>query len=352
MFGDERIASFQSQTDDTLETSDDNNKFIFHISDHLNSSSIDLSSTWVVLQATDYQPFGKTITYQVTTERIREKKWWYANKYLFANKQLDEETDLQYFEKRYYDNKIGKFTTEDPVFWEVVLTKRPGQYFTDPQQWNSYSYVRNNPVNMVDPSGELVDYSRMFSDERPNGTDMTYYQATNFTLQDADNHYTSMDGMPIGVNFSEIDTSFITSQSFDQISWNIKKGVDGIYSIEDTKVFTMPLWKDYNIFGNLTFKVKWELSIKDWRWSLDAKYKAFDDRYDFEVTGEDWNDPLRLVRNYATMTKSTVLGKWRNYDIQIHGEKKLSESWAIPALSKIRNFIKKKINTTNKEKWN
>lgn len=42
------------------------------------------------------------------------------------------------------------------MFWEVGLTKRPNQYFTDPQQWNSYSYVRNNPVNMVDPTGEFV----------------------------------------------------------------------------------------------------------------------------------------------------------------------------------------------------
>lgn len=50
---------------------------------------------------------------------------------------------------------IGRFTTEDPVFWEVSLTSRPAQYFTDPQQWNSYSYVRNNPINMVDPTGEI-----------------------------------------------------------------------------------------------------------------------------------------------------------------------------------------------------
>ena len=74
------------------------------------------------------------------------------NKYRFANKQQDDETDLQYFEKRYYDNRIGRFTTEDPVFWEVGLTKRPRQYFTDPQSWNTYSYVRNNPINLVDPT--------------------------------------------------------------------------------------------------------------------------------------------------------------------------------------------------------
>jgi hypothetical protein len=34
---------------------------------------------------------------------VKGKKWGYKNKYLFANKQQDNETHLQYFEKRYYD---------------------------------------------------------------------------------------------------------------------------------------------------------------------------------------------------------------------------------------------------------
>lgn len=155
MLGDERITTFQTQTDDTPKTSDDE-KLVYHISDHLNSSSLDLSNTGIILQATDYEPFGKSITYEVTSKRIKWKKWGYTNKYLFANKQLDDETDLQYFEKRYYDNRIGKFTTEDPVFWEVGLTKRPSQYFSDPQGWNSYAYTENNPINLVDPSGEMA----------------------------------------------------------------------------------------------------------------------------------------------------------------------------------------------------
>ncbi|MBP6981368.1 RHS repeat-associated core domain-containing protein [Candidatus Gracilibacteria bacterium] len=155
MLGDERIATFQTQTDDTPKTSDDE-KLVYHISDHLNSSSLDLSNTGIILQATDYEPFGKSITYEVMSKRIKGKKGGYTNKYLFANKQLDDETDLQYFEKRYYDNRIGKFTTEDPVFWEVGSTFRPTVYFTDPEQWNSYSYTRNNPINYTDPTGEAL----------------------------------------------------------------------------------------------------------------------------------------------------------------------------------------------------
>ena len=40
------------------------------------------------------------------------------------------------------------------MYWEVGLTKRPNQYFNSPQSWNSYSYVINNPLNLVDPTGE------------------------------------------------------------------------------------------------------------------------------------------------------------------------------------------------------
>ena len=158
MLGDERIATFQTQSDDSPKTLDDD-KLVYHISDHLNSSSLDLSSTGMVLQAVDYQPFWKSNTYDISIKRVKWKKWWYTNKYLFANKQLDEESDLQYFEKRYYDNRIGRFTTEDPVFWEVGLTKRPNNYFASPQNWNSYSYTLNNPINLVDPTGEeSMDY--------------------------------------------------------------------------------------------------------------------------------------------------------------------------------------------------
>jgi len=56
MLGDERVATFQTQQDDSPLTTEDN-QLIYHLSDHLNSSSLDLSSTGVVMQVVDYQPF-------------------------------------------------------------------------------------------------------------------------------------------------------------------------------------------------------------------------------------------------------------------------------------------------------
>jgi uncharacterized protein RhaS with RHS repeats len=53
---------------------------------------------------------------------------------------------LYYFGARYYDSEIGRFITKDP----------DGGDATDPQSLNPYVYVRNNPVNLVDPDGRLV----------------------------------------------------------------------------------------------------------------------------------------------------------------------------------------------------
>ncbi len=61
----------------------------------------------------------------------------------------DFETGLDYFGARHYQALWGRFTTIDPVYtWEENLV--------DPQRWNRYSYVRNNPLRWVDPDGRMA----------------------------------------------------------------------------------------------------------------------------------------------------------------------------------------------------
>lgn len=55
-----------------------------------------------------------------------------------------------YFGARYYRPDIGRFTTIDPVYtWQENLV--------DPQRWNRYAYVRNNPLKYVDPNGRWIE---------------------------------------------------------------------------------------------------------------------------------------------------------------------------------------------------
>jgi RHS repeat-associated protein len=62
-----------------------------------------------------------------------------TNAYGFTGRELDLETDLYYYRFRYYDQNVGRFVSEDP-----------GRF---PGGINFYSYVENDPVDLVDPFG-------------------------------------------------------------------------------------------------------------------------------------------------------------------------------------------------------
>jgi RHS repeat-associated protein len=58
-----------------------------------------------------------------------------------TGKERDTESGNDYFEARYYASSMGRFMSPDDGI---------DQDFYDPQSWNLYSYVRNNPLNSVD----------------------------------------------------------------------------------------------------------------------------------------------------------------------------------------------------------
>lgn len=122
---------------------------VYNFSDHLWWASIDLSSTWALLQISDYLPYG--------WKRVLNRVSDYKNNYLFTWKELDDETNLQYFEARYYNPDFWRFYWQDRLFWELWQSKRWISVLQDPKQLNSYSYARNNPVIYVDPSGEVAE---------------------------------------------------------------------------------------------------------------------------------------------------------------------------------------------------
>ena len=68
---------------------------------------------------------------------------------------------------RYYESTRGQFIAQDPSFLSVgdpsqvkQLTGRDQQAFlADPQQMNSYSYGRDNPITNKDQNGKYVEFS-------------------------------------------------------------------------------------------------------------------------------------------------------------------------------------------------
>ncbi|NOU79772.1 RHS repeat protein [Paenibacillus sp. LMG 31459] len=66
-----------------------------------------------------------------------------ANSFKYAGEIYDSETGLYYLRSRYYDPSIGRFINEDTYEGQI----------DNPLSLNIYTYVNNNPLKYIDPSG-------------------------------------------------------------------------------------------------------------------------------------------------------------------------------------------------------
>jgi RHS repeat-associated protein len=64
----------------------------------------------------------------------------------YTGKERDTESGLDHFEFRSYGSNMGRWMSPDPRGNSVAD-------FSNPQSWNMYSYVLNNPLKYVDPFG-------------------------------------------------------------------------------------------------------------------------------------------------------------------------------------------------------
>jgi RHS repeat-associated protein len=105
---------------------------LYHHSDHL-SVRVTTNTSGTNIGEQGHYPYGEQ---------------WYApgttTKFFFTSYERDStDSGNDYSMARFYINRFGRFSCVDP------LLGQPG----DPQSWNRYAYVRNNPTNNVDPSG-------------------------------------------------------------------------------------------------------------------------------------------------------------------------------------------------------
>jgi RHS repeat-associated protein len=86
-----------------------------------------------------------TYHYDATTSTPMTRLCTCAFEYKFTGKERDTESGLDYFGARYYSSNMGRWMSPDPSNWGVD--------FYNPQTWNHYSYVGNNPLSNTDPNG-------------------------------------------------------------------------------------------------------------------------------------------------------------------------------------------------------
>lgn len=99
--------------------------------DHLGSVAMTTSESGAVLHKVEYTPFGA-----VRSGNVPETTANYTG-------QKRDETGLLYYHARYYDPVLGRFLSPDSLWGD----------FAFPQTLHPYSYVYNNPLGLIDPSG-------------------------------------------------------------------------------------------------------------------------------------------------------------------------------------------------------
>ncbi len=124
---------------DTRIASVTNGRTHYYLSDHLGGTNLVTDNTGAIKELSEYEPFGGFSRHEKYGDP-QATAWFY-----FTGKQLDDETGLYYYGARYYNPSLGRFITADSI------TPNPA----NPQAFNRYSYVYNNPLNFTDPSGNF-----------------------------------------------------------------------------------------------------------------------------------------------------------------------------------------------------
>ncbi len=126
-----RITSSFSIDSETTETEITTKRYWYHL-DHLDSTKAVTNEEGEVEVIYEYRAFGEQFKrLDGDGEETGDKA-----KYSYGGKELDD-SDLYYFNARYYDPAAGRFVTVDPA--------------KDGINW--YVYVSNNPLRFVDPTG-------------------------------------------------------------------------------------------------------------------------------------------------------------------------------------------------------
>jgi RHS repeat-associated protein len=112
----------------------------YYFSDHLGSHGVVENTNGTACeQDIDYYPYGSVQNDYCATQL--------SQRYKFTGKERDSESGLDNFGARYDASSLGRFMSPDPDQESGI------DNMGNPQVWNGYAYVGNNPLNATDPDG-------------------------------------------------------------------------------------------------------------------------------------------------------------------------------------------------------
>jgi RHS repeat-associated protein len=118
-------------------------RYIFQ--DQQGSTRAVLDAQGQVQARRDYAPFGEDVGAAGTRAGVAGYNSADETRQQYAQTERDKETGLNHTQWRKYDSAAGRWTSPDPYNGSMNAG--------DPQSFNRYAYVSNDPVNFVDPSG-------------------------------------------------------------------------------------------------------------------------------------------------------------------------------------------------------
>lgn len=119
----------------------------YWLKDHLGSIDVLADASGNVVERLDYEPFGKRRS-NGATDPAGTLASANSNRGFTGQEELDE-VGLIHMNGRVYDPSIGRFVSADPY----IPSPR------NPQSYNRYAYVDNNPLSLTDPTGYAGDGS-------------------------------------------------------------------------------------------------------------------------------------------------------------------------------------------------
>jgi RHS repeat-associated protein len=115
----------------------------YYLTDQVDSVSTVLDEDGKTLSRIQYQPYGETFVHKGDID--------FSPKY--NSQELDKETNFYFYNARYYDPAIARFTSADTVIDGERYDEDGRLIDSDTQGWNRYMYVKGNPIRHKDPTG-------------------------------------------------------------------------------------------------------------------------------------------------------------------------------------------------------
>ena len=120
----------------------------YYHGDHLGSSNVITDRSGQFHEHLEYFPYGETWVH----EKAAGSSEYMAH--LFTGKEKDTETGLYSYEHRYYDPRLGKWLSVDPILNSYIDSQRGLGGIFNSINLNLYHYASNNPIRFIDPDGK------------------------------------------------------------------------------------------------------------------------------------------------------------------------------------------------------